>query len=892
MEPRKKIVKLAKMIGGLPGVMNKIDENAPEYYTLACVVTDDMADVALAMELRKYKTIEEIAAKCKKPVEEAHRLAMQLADVGVCKVFQRDGKETFVIQIFAPGVLEMMVANKELFEKYPDIGRGFEEYTRMRIAPIAPMFSPGTGLVRVLPIESAIENIPGVEDYERVSYWLNKYDKFSVTDCMCRKTRRHMGEGCGHLEQDMCLALGESAEYYISTGKAREISRAEAAEIILRAEENGLVHETPNIEGPDGIPAICNCCSCSCFSLRTASMFKAPDVVRSNFVADLNSENCTACGRCVEFCPTNALKLGQKLCSKAPIKASITPSPRDRMWNEKYYNLDYRENRQDVAEQGTSPCKAECPAHIAVQGYVRLAAQGKYTEALELIKKENPFPAVCGRICPRACESACTRGSIDSPIAIDEIKKFIADKELNAQTRFVPKKAHDYGKSIAVIGGGPAGLSCAYYLAIDGYKVTVFEKQEKLGGMLTLGIPSFRLEKDVVNAEINILCELGVEFKTGVEVGRDVTIPQLRAQGFEAFYIAVGAQAGRRLNIEGEDAECVITGVDFLRDVNLGNEIKIEGRVVVIGGGNVAIDVARTAARVCNGAVKMYCLESATEMPALPEEIAEANSEGIEINNSWGPKRIVAENGKVTGVEFKKCVSVFENGKFAPKYNENDTIIVPADHVLLSIGQSIDWGKLLEGTKVVLNHNGTAVADKFTYQTNEKDIFVGGDVFTGPKFAIDAIAAGKQAAVSIHRAVWPGQSLTLGRDRREYHAFDKENIIVSGYDNTPRQTAGHDEGKANTFNDTRLTFTEEQMKKETERCLGCGAVTLDQEMCLGCGQCVIKCKFDAVHLIKKYNRPGISFEKLPSKLAPYAVKRTINIAGGGIKRIVKGDGSK
>jgi hypothetical protein len=209
-----------------------------------------MADVALAMELRKYKTIEEIAAKCKKPVEEAHRLAMQLADVGVCKVFQRDGKETFVIQIFAPGVLEMMVANKELFEKYPDIGRGFEEYTRMRIAPIAPMFSPGTGLVRVLPIESAIENIPGVEDYERVSYWLNKYDKFSVTDCMCRKTRRHMGEGCGHLEQDMCLALGESAEYYISTGKAREISRAEAAEIILRPRKTVLSMKLQTLRAP------------------------------------------------------------------------------------------------------------------------------------------------------------------------------------------------------------------------------------------------------------------------------------------------------------------------------------------------------------------------------------------------------------------------------------------------------------------------------------------------------------------------------------------------------------------------------------------------------------------------------------------------------------------
>ncbi|MEG0876459.1 MAG: FAD-dependent oxidoreductase [Oscillospiraceae bacterium] len=881
------------MIGGLPGVVNKIDENAPEYYTLACVVTDEMAEVALAMQLRKYKTIEEIAAKCKKPVEEAHRLALQLADVGVCKVFMRDGKETFVIQIFAPGVLEMMVSNPVLFEKHPEIGRGFEEYTRIRIAPMAPVFPKGVGLMRVMPIESTIKDIPGVEDWERVSYWLNKYNRFSVTSCMCRATRRHMDEGCGHLEHDMCLTLGESAEYYINTGKAREVTREEAAAILKKAEENGLVHEAPNIEGPDEITAICNCCSCACFSLRAATMFKAPDVIRSNFVAELEPENCAACGQCVEFCPTNALKLGQKLCSKTPLKAmKLTATPRDRLWNEKFYNLDYRENREDTVETGTSPCKAECPAHIGIQGYVRLAAQGKYMEALELIKKENPFPAVCGRICPRACESACTRGDIDAPIAIDEIKKFIADMELKAETRFVPNKAHSYGKKIAIIGGGPAGLSCAYYLAIDGYKVTVFEKQEKLGGMLTLGIPSFRLEKNVVEAEIDILRDMGVEFKTGVEVGSDVTIPQLREQNFEGFYLAIGAQAGRKLNLEGEDAPGVISGIEFLRKVNLGVGEKLSGKVLVIGGGNVAIDVARTASRIGAESVTMYCLEASDEMPALPDEIGEAAAEGIAIENGWGPKRIILENGRVTAVEFKKCLSVFDNGKFAPRYDESNSITVAADHVLLSIGQSMDWGKLLEGTQVKTNRNGTVIADSFTYQTDEPTIFAGGDVFTGPKFAIDAIAAGKQAAVSLHRAIWPGQSLTLGRDRREYKSMDKDNVVVSGFDNTPRQKAGHDSESGESFKDHRVTFTEEQLKSETERCLGCGAVILDQEMCLGCGQCASRCKFEAIHLIKKYNKPGVSFEKLPVKIAPYAIKRSVVIAGGAIKRAVKGDKSK
>ena len=265
----------------------------------------------------------------------------------------------------------------------------------------------------------------------------------------------------------------------------------------------------------------------------------------------------------------------------------------------------------------------------------------------------------------------------------------------------MPQLRHHYGKQIAVVGAGPAGLSCAYYLAIDGYKVTVFEKQKALGGMLTLGIPSFRLEKDVVNAEIEILKDLGVEFKTGVDVGKDVSLKDLRSQGFKAFYIAIGAQTGRKLGIDGEDAEGVITGIDFLRNVNLGEDIRLKGIVIVIGGGNVAIDVARAATRVGAEKVDMYCLESRKEMPALDEEIKEATDEGITINNSWGPKRILTENGRVTGVELKKCVSVFdENKRFNPKYDENDTKIVKADYVLTSVGQGIDWGNLIADSKM------------------------------------------------------------------------------------------------------------------------------------------------------------------------------------------------
>ncbi len=887
-ELRPKIVKLAKMVGGIAGAINKIDENAPEYYSLNAVVTDDMADVALTMGLRQPRTLEYVTDKCGKSSEETLTLLNKLAETGVCKVWtdETDGKDRYFINIFAPGMLEMMVNNREQLEEHPEIGKAFEEYTRKRLAPMAALFPEGLAMMRVIPVESAIKDIPGTKPWERLSYYLDKYDTFSVSDCSCRQSRRVLDEGCGHLEKDICVQMGTGAEYYIRTGRGRQVSRAEVEEILKFAEDNGLMHEMPHTDGLGESAAICNCCSCACFSMRIATLFKTPDAIRSNFSAAVDPDKCVACGQCVENCPTNALKLGQRLCAKDALPKHAEHTARDHVWTEKNWNTDYRENREDVADEGTSPCKTACPAHIAVQGYIKLAAQGRYSEALELIKKENPFPAVCGRICPHSCESECTRGDIDEPIAIDEIKKFIADRELDSATRYIPPMRYHLGNKVAIVGAGPAGLSCAYYLAIDGYRVTVFEKQEKLGGMLALGIPSFRLEKNILNAEIDVLREMGVEFKTGVEVGRDVTLDSLRQEGYEAFYLAVGAQGGRKLGIDGENAEGVVSGIDFLREVNLGHSAKLSGKVVVIGGGNVAIDVARTATRESAESVALYCLESREEMPALDEEIEEAERDAVTFHNSWGPKKILTENGKVTGVEFMRCVSVFDKEhRFAPQYNENETIVVPADTVLLSIGQSIQWGGLLDGSHVQLGRGNTANADALTLQTEEPDVFVGGDCFTGPKFAIHAIAAGKEGAISIHRFVQPGQTLTYGRDRRNYHAFDKSNVAVPliSFDNTPRQRAGHSPEKTGCFADDRLTFTEEQMKKETERCLGCGAVQVDSYMCVGCGMCTTKCKFDAIHLERRYNSVPDVYEKLPVKIAANAVRRSGKIAAAAVK---------
>ena len=889
---RPKIVKLAKIIGGVTGITTKIDENAPEYYCMAGILSDDEADIAIAAGLRKERTAGYLAKKVGKTVQEVQPLLDNLVYYGI---FRRSmdkalGEDVYYMQIFAPGILEMMVNQKELLETHPEVGRAFDEYTRNLAANMGAMIPDGYGLMRVIPVESALEGIEGVSDYERISHYLDKYDRFSVSPCSCRASRSSLGDGCGHLEEDMCVQMGRGAEHYIRTGRAREITREQALEIIQRAEENGLMHDMVNIEEPGESAAICNCCACACFGLRVGLMFGARDAIRSNYVAEVDEAKCVACGQCVETCPGNALKLGQKLCSTE----DLTPQPdyvklSETIHPKRSWNPDYREDQEDVMPTGTAPCKTACPAHVPVQGYLKLAAQGRYTDALELIKKENPFPAVCGRICNKRCETECTRGAVDEAVAIDEVKRFIADHDLHEATRFVPKLCNQIGRpyteKIAVIGAGPAGMSCAYYLANKGYPVTVFDRNPVPGGMLTLGIPSFRLEKDVLNAEIDILREMGVEFRCGVEVGKDVTIEQLRAQGYKGFYVAIGAQKSAKLRIPGEELTGVYGGVDFLRAVNLGQETNIGKRCAVIGGGNVAMDVCRSAVRL--GADETYVLyrRSEAELPADPEEVKEAMEEGVQFRFLTAPVEILGADGKVTGIRVERMAlgEPDEKGRRKPVgTGEFETIAL--DSVIGAIGQTVDWGTLDTGA-LTTTKKGTAEADALTYQTAQPDIFVGGDCYTGPKFAIDAIAAGKEAAISLHRYVHPGQTLTAGRDRRVYRALDKEHVLLetAGFDKDHRQMPGYNAAKAKTFSDARVTFTEEQVKKECARCLGCGATKVDSYLCIGCGLCTTKCKFDAIHLKKVRDWHAGSYETMPIKVAEGVVKR----AGSIVKKAVR-----
>ena len=896
---REPIVKLAKMITDrVPQKLGirKITKYDPEYWGLAGICTDEMAEIALKMGVRKPKTLDQMVQITGMDREHLEELLEQMSWNGVLEYNWENPEHVkqYVLPMFVPGSAEFSNMNRTILEEHPEMGRFFERMSRLPLEKITPMVPPGgAGIgMHVIPVEKAIEMENESISLEHISYWLDKYDgKYAASPCSCRYSRQTYDEGCADDPEGWCVAVGDMADYVVETNKGgRYITRDEALEIFRQAEENGFVHQITNIDGENKIFAICNCNVNVCYALRTSQLFNTPNMSASAYRARVKTEDCVACGRCVEYCPAGAVKLGQKLCLKdeSQIEYPKQPLPSERPWGPEMWDEDYRDNnRINCYDTGTAPCKTACPAHIAVQGYIKMAAQGRYTDALALIKKENPLPAICGRICNRRCEDACTRGSIDEAIAIDEVKKFIAQKDLDAETRFIPKKVVPalkgfFPEKIAIIGGGPAGLSCAFYLAEKGYKPTVFEKNPKAGGMLVYGIPSFKLEKDVVQAEIDIIKAMGVEIKTGIEVGKDITIEELRNQGYKAFYVAIGCQGGRLAGIPGEDAEGVMTAVDLLRAACEDEGYKVGGKTVVLGGGNVAIDVARTSSRCGSAEVSVYCLEARDIMPASEEEIAEAEEEGVKINCGWGPKEILTENGKVKGVVMRKCLSVFDEEKrFDPVYDENETITIRCENVFMSIGQSIIWGDLLADTGVELGRGQAAVADGLTYQTAEPDIFVGGDVYTGPKFAIDAIAAGKEGAVSIHRFVQPHSSMTIGRNRRQFIELDKENIHIESYDNSRRQIPGRDSSidYKKSFRDATLTFTEEQVKTETARCLSCGASVVDENKCIGCGICTTKCEFDAIHLHREFPEASkmVPSEDKLKYILPYGAKQAVKV---------------
>ena len=896
---REPIAKLGKKITDrIPQKLGlkKITRNDPEYWGLAGVLTDEEAELAVKLGVRKPKTLAEIVKLSGLEEKKCETLLEEMSRKGLLEYNWENPKheKQYVLPMYVPGCAEFFNMNANILDSNPEMGTFFEHMSRLpleKITPFVPEGGAGIGM-HVIPVEKAIEMENESVDLEHISHWLNKYEgKYAASPCSCRRSRLTHGEGCADDPEGWCIAVGDMADYVVETQKdGRYIDKAEALEILKAAEDNGFVHQITNIDGANKIFAICNCNVNVCYALRTSQLFNTPNMSRSAYVAKVEKANCVACGKCVEFCPAGAVKLGQKLCDKegCEVQYPRIPLPSEQPWGEHMWSHNYRDvNRINCYDTGTAPCKTACPAHIAVQGYLKLAKEGRYDDALALIKKDNPLPAVCGHVCNRRCEDACTRGTIDEAVAIDEVKRFLAERDLNAETRYIPKKTipslkGGFDEKIAIIGAGPAGLSCAYYLALTGYKPTIFEKNEEPGGMLRYGIPSYKLEKDLLAAEIDVIRKLGVEIRCGVEIGKDITIEELREQGYKGFYVAIGCQRGRKPGITGENAKGTYAAVDFLREAGAKESFALEGDVVVVGGGNVAIDAARISSRCVDAKISMFCLEQRENMPASKEEIAEALEEGIELNCGWGPKEVLEEDGKVAGVVFKKCIRVLdEQGRFSPEYDEEQTVTIPCKHVIFSVGQAIEWGNMLDNLDLKRRPNGGALADKLTYQTSEPDIFVGGDVYTGPRFAIDAIAAGREGAISLHRYVHENCTLTIGRNRRDFVELDKNNISVDSYDTSKRQIPAKADEKAQaaTFRDLSHSLTEEQVKAETSRCLSCGASVVDPNKCIGCGVCTTKCVFDAIHLHREL--PGASVMRASEDklkyILPNMVKQSIKV---------------
>jgi heterodisulfide reductase subunit A-like polyferredoxin len=539
----------------------------------------------------------------------------------------------------------------------------------------------------------------------------------------------------------------------------------------------------------------------------------------------IDLDKCTSCGDCIKVCPIDVSDDYNEGLSerKAIYKQYAQAIP----------------GAFAIDKRGTSPCRASCPAHVSVQGFIALMNEGKYREALELFKKDHPFPGICGRVCHNPCEEVCTRTEVEQPLAIKHLHRFLADWDMARENYYVPEKKEAKKEKIAIVGAGPAGLTCAYFLAIEGYQVAVFEKFPVLGGMLTVGIPSYRLPRDIIDAEIQVIKDLGVKFKTGVEIGKDITVAQLRKEGYKAIFLGIGSHECKVLGIEGEDFEGVYPGVDFLREVNLGNRISLGDRVAVIGGGNVAMDSVRTALRTGSSNPFVIYRRSMEEMPASEEEIEECRDEGIEIMPLTNPIRVISENGKVKAIE---CIKMElgepdESGRRRPIPIEGSEFTMEIDTLIPAIGQESDWACLTDECACTLSDWGTLRVNPVTFQSDDPDIFSGGDAVTGAATVVEAIGAGKEAAISIHRFI-QGEDL---HENRQKSWESIQDVPTEGCENISKEKMPHLDPaeRMSNFNEVQLGFSEEQVRKEANRCLACG-------ICSECYQCVDACLAEAV----------------------------------------------
>lgn len=553
-------------------------------------------------------------------------------------------------------------------------------------------------------------------------------------------------------------------------------------------------------------------CEYSCLGFGTCESncpFDAITMSKTD-LPQIDYNRCTGCGTCERLCPKHVMRL-------------VSESKKVLQWNQ----LDHC----------VSPCQATCPTQIYIPRYLNFIAEGNFEDALRIIKEHNPMPLTIGRVCPAPCEDVCRRKDVDEAVNINDLKRFVADREY-ASGRYTPVFVHpDTGHKVAIIGGGPAGLTCAYYLRRLGHSPTIFEGLPKLGGALRYGIPQYRLPKEILDWEIEGMLSVGIEARVNTALGRDVAYESVMQEGFEAIFVATGTPRGYWTRVEGEDLDGVVLGIDFLRDIGLGREVKLGRRVIVIGGGNVAIDVALSAIRL-SGVEEVYmaCLEKRDEMPAWEHEVHDALSEGVVLHNGWGPNRMLGKGGRVIGVEFKKCVSVFdETGRFNPKYDESQLMTIEADDVLVTIGQGTDVDFIKSSTELSqleLTPRGTIVVNADTMQTNIPYIFASGEIITGPNIAVQAIAGGRRAAWAIHQylnreehsdaIIEPLPDLRKAAldmvDKEELKGVPRVNREIM-----PRLPVSE---RRENWKEVNLGLSEEQAIRAARRCLNCGIYCL------------------------------------------------------------------